>query len=411
MSEPATSSFPRYVGASPMRNGMQRWTPPLLLAGALGVLYLSMISQGDEAPKGAKPLPATPVSSWPIYRGDRALVGVAPGALGSDFKLAWTYEIGKAVVSSPVIDKGRVYIGADDGNLHCIDFASGKRLWAFESEDIIEAAPLVLDDMVFVGSSDFYFYALHADSGKLAWKYETDDRIMGSANWIVKDGARQVMVGSYDGRLYCFDAETGKKLWQYQTENYVHGTPAILGDKVVFGGCDAALHVVSASSGKAIDRLEIGEECHIATSVALKDGKVYFGHYGNEFLCVDIEKAEVMWRHKNPRHPFFSSAAVSEKHVVFGGRDKRLHCLERKTGKPLWQFPTRRKIDGSPVICGDRVVFGSGDGTLHVVDLESGEGVWHYEMGRSIFSSPAVLEGMIVVGSNDGNVYAFRARP
>ena len=82
--------------------------------------------------------------------------------------------------------------------------------------------------------------------------YETDDRILGGAN-LVRTGSEgdRIVVGSYDTRLYCFDAKTGERVWDYRTENYVNGTPAVLEDRIVFGGCDAILHVVSAETGTA----------------------------------------------------------------------------------------------------------------------------------------------------------------
>jgi outer membrane protein assembly factor BamB len=72
---------------------------------------------------------------------------------------------------------------------------------------------------------------------------------------------------------------------------------------------------------------------------------------------------------------------------------------------------TRRKVDGSPVVCGDKVVFGSGDGRVYMLRLADGEQVWSYEIGRSIFSSPAVADGVLITASLDGSVYAFGARP
>jgi FOG: WD40-like repeat len=59
-----------------------------------------------------------------------------------------------------------------------------------------------------------------------------------------------------------------------------------------------------------------------------------------------------------------------DERVVFGGRDKRLHCVQRSDGKEIWSFPTRRKVDGSPVIVGEKVVFGSGDGWMFVLSPE-----------------------------------------
>jgi len=93
--------------------------------------------------------------------------------------------------------------------------------------------------------------------------------------------------------------------------------------------------------------------------------------------------------------------------VVFGGRDKRLHCLNKDTGKVFWTFPTRGKVDSSPAICGDKVVVGSDDGRLYVVSLSAGKELWSYEIGQPITSSPAVVDGMVVVGCEDGNVYCF----
>ena len=95
--------------------------------------------------------------------------------------------------------------------------------------------------------------------------------------------------------------------------------------------------------------------------------------------------------------------------MVFGGRDKQLHCAARRDGTPLWTVRTRRKVDGSPVICGDRVVFGSGDGRLYIVSLDDGKELWSYEIGPSLFSSPGVADGVIVIGSTDGRLYAFGA--
>jgi outer membrane protein assembly factor BamB len=217
------------------------------------------------------------------------------------------------------------------------------------------------------------------------------------------------VVGSYDNFLYGLDAVTGEKLWAYETGNYVNGTPAVRGDEIVFGGCDAILHVVSAASGEAVAQVPLGEACHVAGSVALAGDRAYFGHYGNAFVCVDLAAKEIVWEHVDPAFPFFSSPAIGADRVVFGGRNKKVTCVERETGEVLWTKSTRRKVDGSPVICGDKVVFGSGDGRLYVVRLEDGADVWSYEVGRSLFSSPAVVDGLVVIGSEDGKVYAFGA--
>lgn len=346
---------------------------------------------------------------WPSFRGDPGLTGVAQGSLPADLALLWTFDAGGAITSSPAVADGRVYFGSDDQKVHCLDARTGEAHWAFETQDMIEAPPLVVDGAVFIGSSDYFFYALDAESGELRWKYETDERVLGGANYFREGDRLRVVVGSYDTKLYCFDAGSGELLWTYTTENYVNGTPAVAGGRVVFGGCDAVLHVVATATGERAAALELGRDSHVAGSVALVDGKAYFGHYGNQVVCVDLGSGKPAWTYDGTQ-PFFSSPAIGAERVVIGGRDRQLHCLDRATGEKRWTFPTKRKVDGSPVIVGERVVFGSTDGRLHVLALADGSQVWSYDIGKALVSSPAVVGGRIYVGANDGRLYAFGAK-
>ena len=66
---------------------------------------------------------------------------------------------------------------------------------------------------------------------------------------------------------------------------------------------------------------------------------------------------------------------------MVGSRDKQLHALDPKTGKPLWSFATKGRIDGSPVVVGDRVFVGSADGRLYELSVKTGEKLWQFEAG------------------------------
>lgn len=349
---------------------------------------------------------------WWIHRGDRSLSGVAKGSLSDKPELAWTFPTEGAVTSSAAIVDGVVYIGSVDGHLYALDLETGEKKWSYKTEDSVESAPLVLDGKIYFGSNDCFVYCLDAKDGKFNWKFETYEKVIGSANFVkTEDGRTNLLVGSHDANLYCLEAATGKKIWSYETMNYVNGTPSISGNRVVFGGCDAVLHVVDVRTGKVTSEVELGTECYVPGSVVHIGTKVYVGHFGNAFACIDLKNEKNDWAYLNDAHPFFSSPAVGKDRIVIGCRDRKLHCVDRKSGKGIWTFPTRRKIDGSPVICGDKVVFGSGDGRVYMVRLADGKEVWQYELGRAIVSSPAISRGMIVIGSNDKSVYAFRARP
>ncbi len=344
--------------------------------------------------------------SWPMFRGNPGLTGVSPAQLPAKLDLLWTHKTGAPIKSSPAVVDGRVFVGSDDQQLYCLDLATGKKLWTYKTEGEIESSPLVLGQSVYFGSADGALYAVDT-RGKLLWKSPTGDKVLGAPNWVAAPDGKGawILSGSYDFKLYCFDAATGQTNWTFETGNYINGAPAVADGKTVFGGCDALLHVVSLKDGQKLKEVEAG--AYIAGSGAFEKDRFYIGHYENEFLCADLKDGQIAWRYKDRAFPYFSSPALTPEFAVFGGRDKKLHCVKKATGEPVWQFTARGKVDSSPVICGDKVVVGSDDGRLYLINLADGKELWSYEIGEAITSSPAVIDQTVVIASEDGAVYAF----
>jgi len=368
-------------------------------------LLLGLVQSPDP---GAAPVTAP---GWPSHRGGPGLEGVAPGALALPLAERWSFQAGKGIVPSPVVAGGRLYVGCDDHKLYCLDARSGALVWAHETKDIIEAPALVAGGRVFVGVTDGSFLALDAATGAELWSYQTQDKILGSANLLTLDGEAYIVVGSYDANVYCLAAADGRLRWTFETANYVNGTPAVEGERIVFGGCDAILHVLDGRTGKELSALELGTDAQVAGSVALLDGRAYFGHYGNAFVCVDLGKNELLWSFPDPRQAFFSSPSVSGGRVVFGGRNKQLHCVDAASGALVWKWGTRRKLDQSPVLIGDAVVIGTADGKLAVLALADGAERWTADLGSELAGSIAVADGWLYSADLDGRVRGFGPAP
>jgi outer membrane protein assembly factor BamB len=347
-------------------------------------------------------------ADWPMHRGGPQLQGRASMAAPQKPVLKWSYKATKAIKAPAAIAGNRVFVGDDAGVVHALDLESGKALWSFATEGAIEAAPLVLEGIVYIGSSDGRLYAIDAANGAVKWKYETDDKILGGATYARDPEGKGwwILVGGYDMLLHCIDPATGTRLWTVETENYINGTPGLTAaGEVVFGGCDAYIHVVSLKARAEIRKFESG--AYIAGSAAF-DGEVgYVGHYGNEVLAFKPGDGTILWKYRDRAFPYYSSPALSDQHLFIGGRDKRLHCIDREKGNAVWTFQTRGQVDSSPVILGDAVVVGSSDGRLYCVNITDGKERWAYEIGASITASPAVSGNLIVIGAEDGVLYAI----
>ena len=361
---------------------------------------------------------ATPLiaadKDWPMFRGNAAQTGVVAETLADSYTLAWTWKAGSAC-GSPVAAAGVAVVGAHDGKVHAIEVATGKLRWTVDLGDQIDAAPLILDSDVLIGTTGGTLVRLALTDGAKRWEYKTGDKIVGAATWFEHAGAKRVLVGSYDNLVHCLDAATGAKVWVYATDSFVNGTPGVglLDGKLVAvaGGCDAKLHVIDLANGAKLR--DVPMSAYVAASVAVDGGKAFVGHYGNEVICADLATGAVTWTYKDRSFPYFSSPAVTAEVVVLGGRDRRVHCIDRLTGKARWVFPTRGNVDGSPLIGavagGDgRVLIGSDDGRLYLIDLATGKERWSFEIGGQLGGAPALVGGMILVGCDDGGLYAFK---
>jgi outer membrane protein assembly factor BamB len=167
------------------------------------------------------------------------------------------------------------------------------------------------------------------------------------------------------------------------------------------------LRAIRLSDGKQEYGVEIGT--YTGASAALAPNFAYFGTFDYEVLAIDLRRKSIAWRYEHPRRkfPFYSSAALAGGMVVVGGRDKMVHALDASTGKMIWTFATRGRVDSSPAISGDRVFVGSNDGRLYVLDLRTGEQVWEFNTGSALVPSPAIADGRMVISTYEGVVYCF----
>jgi outer membrane protein assembly factor BamB len=364
------------------------------------------------------PLAAQTAGDWSFSRANAQMTGISPTELRLPLTLAWSFKTvenlkGKPemMVSSAVVRNGKVYVGNKEGKFFCLDLATGAKVWESSApKGSFEGAPGFSGDLVIAGCTDSFVYTWNATTGVPNWKFETEGEIHAAVNVWTDPATKEdrLLIGSYDNNLYSLDARTGKKLWSAETGNYINGGCAVSTDgKVALGGCDAVLRVLDVATGKELRQIDVG--AYIGNNVAVGGGVAYVSHYGNRVGAYSLNDGAKVWEYGEREFEFYAAPALLEKIVVVGGRDKRLHGIDRVTGKKLWEYKTRDRIDSSAVICaGKQAVVGSDDGFLYAIDIATGKETWSYQVGAPVKTSPAVAGDYIIVGADDGVIYAFK---
>ena len=163
-------------------------------------------------------------TSWPQFRANPQLTGVASSPLAPTLKVMWTFDAGEAIESSAAIADGAVYVGSAAGELIALDFQTGAVRWRYKTGEIGESSPAVANGVVYIGDLTGTFHAVDAKTGKALWTFKTMGEIR-SSPVVVGD---RVLIGSYDRFLYALSAAKGTVAWKVEFQGYVHATPAVL---------------------------------------------------------------------------------------------------------------------------------------------------------------------------------------
>jgi outer membrane protein assembly factor BamB len=354
-------------------------------------------------------------ADWPVFRGNPQQDGFAAETLPNPLAEIWKVPTGDGVEGTAAIVDGVVYIGSLDRHVYALDLKNGTVKWKFKGGPFKNPIGIHAGK-IYVGDMDGKFFCLNTD-GKELWKIDTESEVTSGASFAsasngdTKSAADDlILFGSGDESLYCLDS-TGAKRWQFKVPGGpVMATPPVADGRTYASGCDSKLHVVDLKSGKESSAIDLDGQT--AATPALRGDMLYVGTMSNQVLAIDVKKKNVEWSFESEKRkqPFFASAAVTEKLVIAGSRDKRIYAIDRATGKEVWNFATEGRIEGSAVISGNRIYVGSTDKCLYVIDLAKGTELQRIKLDGEILGSPAVSNGRLVIGTGKGTIYCFGAK-
>jgi outer membrane protein assembly factor BamB len=271
--------------------------------------------------------------SAPVVTGDRLILFHRVGdtevvvCLGAkDGKGLWkfaypsTYEDdfnkGNGPRSTPVIAGGRVYTLGAEGELYCLELATGKEVWhrslgkdfqvprsffGVGTSPVHEGKLLLVN----VGAKKAGIVAFHDDTGKTAWTATDDGASYATPVVATLGGARTAVFFTRQG-VVLLDPRDGEvryqKRWRSRMEASVNAaSPLVVGDLVFFSACYDTGALLLRVRKDRVEEVWNGEDSlsnHYNTSLC------YQGHLygidgrqesGARLRCVELKTGKVRW--------------------------------------------------------------------------------------------------------------------
>lgn len=316
--------------------------------------------------------------------------------------------------SSPVITEQGIFVGSDAGFLAALT-REGRERWRLvvrDRERGIHATPLYHEGRLYVGAYDGFVYCVDAESGRVIWETRPGQWIGSSACLDPQAGRLFLGVeyGEAGGSLMALEAETGAPLWELKLGHYVHSSPVHDSQRgqVIVGANDYAVYAADAADGRLRWKRSTGGEVK-GDPVLDAEGRCFVGAFDGYLYALDAAGGELLWK-RQLGHRLQVRPLILGDLVISGGSCSRLVALERDTGAVRWMATTGGAIVGGAAVLGDCVAVGSADGRLYLFDHETGQLRDAITTSGPIMTTPAVEEGLCVFPSFDGGLWAIARR-
>lgn len=349
---------------------------------------------------------------WPMFRGDAQGSGVATTSLPptEQLEVLWEYKVKSrdgAFEASPIVvrrqsdDRPTVYAADLDGKVYSIDLETGDLNWEFQAGISIEASPAYKDGRIYIGDIDGRFYCLDENGGQV-WSKDMVAPIMGAANFY----GDNVVFGTDDANLYCLDCKNGAELWKFAAADQIQCSITISDATAFVAGCDGHFRLVDLNDGTERGSVPMGSPTGCTPAVA--NGFAVVGTEQAEFVCIDLENTKLKWgfADEDGASPIRGAAAITGKQVIFGSRNRQVYSVSLDTGKQDWTVTLKGRVDGSPIVVGDRIFVGASDGRLYALSLD-GDILWKKQLKGPINNTPAPAFGKLVIATDRGVVYCL----
>lgn len=278
-------------------------------------------------------------------------------------------DVGDGPRSTPTLDGDRLYVEGAQGDISCLDAATGKTLWHVQLvDDLGGTVPvrgyseslLIHKNHVFVtpGGPAGTVVALEKDSGKVAWR--SHKLTVGAEHCspvpATINGIPQIIQFAKKG-LYGLHRDSGVLLWQYtRTSNDFANcmTPVVDGPFVfsstAYGTGGALVRITNKG------RRQVAREVYFEPKMAnhhggvLKYGEYLYGFGNGGLICMHFRTGRIAWRARSVGK---GSLLIADGLLLLQGERHRVALAEATPkayiergrfdlpdlGRPSWPYP------------------------------------------------------------------------
>jgi outer membrane protein assembly factor BamB len=353
-------------------------------------------------------------ADWLTFRNDVERRNSSSEDFAPPLSLVWKFTTAPSKDRvPPVVTADRVF--CPGGSLmYCLDLATGSQIWSYDAKDDILAPPTYADGRLFFGADNGNIICLNAADGKELWVVSTPRSIRGGP--AVVGGV--VYAVSLDRYAMALDAATGKRRWRTQLTDELWAAPAVSGGIVYVPTADAQIFGLDAADGRVRMQVTLARRRALLNPAVVTEDAIYVA--GRSELRAYNRRGSERWASE---YNIFATGAPAWANglLYLSLTDGHVLAVEPQRGKTVWEFDFNTEMAAPPTAVGNVIIAGAVGGMVYALDAATGAPRWRYLAGPpglaagskaefNLVASPVYSNGSLYLIWDDGNLARFNVK-
>lgn len=352
--------------------------------------------------------------------------------------LRWQSATGEPILAGAVMDDVRVYTVDREGVVTARVLGTGSISWTHDLNEAVVATPALGYGWLYVATLDGTLHALETRTGNVMGEAS----LSGEARAPTMVHQARVYQGTEAGILDVLDAEFLQPLWQFNTAtiSFANGTvdqedndrnapiraaPAMHDGRIFVTTIKGHIHALSQSGNDHDNPTtlywshHVGETVNAAPAIDRHNDRVILPTQDGRIQARNAQTGQLVWQ-STATAEFTSGIAVDDKQVIARTSDAGLYSLNTTNGAHQWTYNDPSGHLAAPILAQDAIVSLSGNGTLTLLSRTTGhplphpqtdDGIARWSLTGATHATPVVTKHGIGIVDHAGSFTLIGAAP
>jgi|GEM_PF-304207 len=255
---------------------------------------------------------------------------------GLERKVLWKFEAQKSLVTPPYLGQERIYVLDRENTIYCLD-KKGKLLWKKKIEENITSDIRENRGKIYLGTEEGGLFVLNSLQGELFWRFQAGGAIRSDPTFYLSN----VIFGCDDGNLY-FLSPRGNLIYKFEVGSKIEAPSLVDKNNLYFGSDDKYFYCYNLIARKVRWKIKTGGK--ILSQSVSDEKRIYFVCWNSVLYSLNKKNGTILWWRILPSRSFYQLEIIEEEKIVASSFSPTLVCFKTKSGEKQGEYKAEREI-------------------------------------------------------------------